>query len=1197
MSDEDTYASYIKERDLKAAKIAETSISPDNPNRLYKNYVSEMELNWLALSSPKVQEAAAATNFQIEDADGNPTTIPGSQWLQDKLLFVPQIIKQRIQPYRLPSLDYDILSTQPEFAEDQKRYEDYKLPEPALNYPGRATETFQETQRLIYAQPPKEPIGTEESEYLSSLGFNPQSELTGEDFKNKAGMSDDYRDWTPSLPNAEFGLYRFLRGLLPRNPTLEDEKFLGKQFGLDGDWMYSEPSKGRHARVLYKPKDGDWKMLNSPDFNWKDSETFIINEAPAMIGDAYALAKGKKRLLTKVGATGNIAQKTAKVTAMGALSGLGAAGGDYIRLLGGKVAGAHDRDHSDMLKEAGVIGAWSVMGTAAISAASASIFKIYNFFTGKVPPVEMQQKVQEALNRAKKREEGIPTQGVLFGGADEISSDQINAEIKYLTDKFSAQFRMNKDTGKVYNPTIAASAGTRDAADLEAIFLTMSDDPTVQKLYGQMKDGNQEVIDEFVRVLKEKIGPVVGKDDTVSSAALTQLFRVSLQDRSSMIAKEGDTVISNLRQTVGGADDVAIPGLYTEVDNVGGLFGRGNSRLQQIKDQYIEPFNQKWRDALNNPRYSNLTGAGSTRKPLTDWLNQRKGEVDALFRSADADKSVNELFNLIPSGASDTLLRLRGRSSKIITGDSGQQIAVDAGRFKSPKFSIDELNIARVALNEFRSNLPEGSVATYKLAKNLMNGLEDQMRTLVREGAETASTNPQTGKKLTKGQLDDWIVENKWGKDLEDTWNLQKKAIDDANSSAMLSLLSQNRPEKVIESLLNTGVKSSKQNKPVSDLVKVLERDGADELQQIREGFASYIQRQVLDQPGTPREIATAYRKFIKDNEGTLRAAFGDDQFGTRFFNPKSFQKTVIGKLDKLDADMTKLHGKLGITNPSGDLKEDLILSQILKVSPEVKQSGSNLEKIKFIRTLASENPELEKKLAQVTKRFILQDVLKSRPGTAGAEILDFAALNKLLTEGFGPSELTGKILSFDEYYGPLLGKEAKDFIKTLKTLNSTVQKEAGASTSPRVAAKLTEGDFGAASGLSGLKFVQRMFQSVLSKAGRRTTALAGAEASQGQQIIGRMLLDQDFANKMTRVMEGQVNKQQFIRFATASGLVAMQDLGDEMQYYDTDLKQQRTPKTESFEQLSERLKTNQTQKYDEFQNKMKRYYQQRGSR
>ena len=93
------------------------------------------------------------------------------------------------------------------------------------------------------------------------------------------------------------------------------------------------------------------------------------------------------------------------------------------------------------------------------------------------------------------------------------------------------------------------------------------------------------------------------------------------------------------------------------------------------------------------------------------------------------------------------------------------------------------------------------------------------------------------------------------------------------------------------------------------------------------------------------------------------------------------------------------------------------------------------------------------------------------------------------------------------------------------------------------------------------------------------------------------MLLDQDFANKMTRVMEGQVNKQQFIRFATASGLVAMQDLGDEMQYYDTDLKQQRTPKTESFEQLSETLKTNQTQKYDEFQNKMKRYYQQRGSR
>ena len=1182
MAIENTKSSFETIRDEKKKTLRESSFYPENPQLLYKDYVSDVELNFLTLRDPEVQAEAVAEK--------------GQEWVNDKLLFIPQILKQRIQPYRRPSLDYDILSAQPEFAEDQKRYEDYKLPEPALNYPGRATETFQETQRVINAQPPKEPIGTEESEYLSSLGFNPQSELTGEDFKNKAGMSDKYRDWTPSLPNAEFGLYRFLRGLLPRNPTLEDEQFLGKQFGLDGDWMYSEPSKGKHARVLYKPKDGDWKMLNSPDFNWKDSETFIINEAPAMIGDAYALAKGKKRFLTKVGATGNIAQKTAKVTAMGALSGLGAAGGDYIRLLGGKVAGAHDRDDSDMLKEAGVIGAWSVMGTAAISALSASIFKIYNFLTGKVPPVEMQQKVQAALSQAKKREEGIPTQGVLFGGADEISSDQINAEIKYLTDKFSAQFRMNKDTGKVYNPTIAASAGTRDAADLEAIFLTMSDDPTVQKLYGQMKDGNQEVIDEFVRVLREKIGPVVGEDDTVTSAALTQLFRVSLQDRSSMISKEGDAVISKLKQTVGGTDDVAVPGLYKEIQP-DGLFSRPVTRIQQIKLDYKKPFDQAWTDALRNPRYSNLTGAGSTRKPIGNWLNQRKGEVDALFRSADADKSVKELFNLIPSGASETLLRLRGRGSKTITGDSGQKVAVDAGRFESPNFSIDELNNARVALNEFRSNLPDGNAVTYKLAKDLMDGLESQMRTLVREGAETASINPQTGKKLTKGELDNWIVENKWGKDLEDTWDAQRKAYADSNSPAMRSLLNQDRPEKVIASLLETGVPSSKQNKPISDLVKVLEREGADELQQIREGFASYIQREVLDQPGTPREIATAYRAFIKKNEGTLRAAFGNDKFGTRFFNKESFKNTVVGKLNKLDADMTKLHGKLGITNPSGDLKEDLILSQILKVSPEVKQSGSNLEKIKFIRTLASENPELEKKLAQVTKRFILQDVLKSRPGTAGAQILDFAALNKLLTEGFGPSELTGKILSFDEYYGPLLGKEAKDFIKTLKTLNSTVQKEAGASTSPRVAAKLTEGDFGAASGLSGLKFVQRMFQSVLSKAGRRTTALAGAEASQGQQIIGRMLLDQDFANRMTRVMEGQVNKQQFIRFATASGLVAMQDLGDEMQYYDTDLKRQQTPKTESFKQLSERLEKNRTQKYDDFQNKMKRYNQQRGSR
>ena len=72
----------------------------------------------------------------------------------------------------------------------------------------------------------------------------------------------------------------------------------------------------------------------------------------------------------------------------------------------------------------------------------------------------------------------------------------------------------------------------------------------------------------------------------------------------------------------------------------------------------------------------------------------------------------------------------------------------------------------------------------------------------------------------------------------------------------------------------------------------LLKRDGSDEVIQIQNGLSEYIQREILANPNrTPFQMAKDFRKFVKDQEGTLKAVFGEKDFVSRFNNSKSFNK------------------------------------------------------------------------------------------------------------------------------------------------------------------------------------------------------------------------------------------------------------------------------------------------------------------
>tara|TARA_R110001599_G_scaffold188468_1_gene382974 strand:+ start:597 stop:4013 length:3417 start_codon:yes stop_codon:yes gene_type:complete len=1086
----------------------------DNPNITYGDLLSPKELEFAAHQYSPVVKTRAAQIYTPEQIEQINNSVNWSE---------------RVAPYNRAPIEYDMYERHPEY---QRRLDEYNVYQEALaKEPTVADLTaFPDAfnpldQREIDERiKPSEPFGLSKQKEIATLGFDPSPE-------NQIQFQNPGDARTFNLGQA-FG---------PRKMTMENYKFLGDKVGLKGEYRYINPSKPQLGVAFKAEGEEDFKIINSPQITAEDTYKLLTQEAPALVGDIGVTAYAAYKLSTPAGLAGGILAKGGKVLALSGAAAIGAAGGDFLRLLAGYQMGAHDLEPAEMLKEAGVIGAWAFAGTAGISLSSQAIMKVWKMVTKTDVPPGILEQIDDSLQASKQTDTAGP--GLLYG--DEVSVQQIRKQIGDLTDKYGADF------GKGYNPTMPTQAGTQSAADLEAVFLKYADDPELRELYGQVKAGNQEVIDEFVRTLNEKIGPSTTGLDDATGATLSEGLRVLVQKDIDMFNDEAYGMLDQVRRQVGGAEDSAAAGnaLLKKVDNPqassGPVFDRQQTRLAQIRTDYVKPFNEAWNNALNNPRYVNLkTGAGYTRAPAQKWLNARKGEANKLFRSSQGDEAVRELYNLLPSNSKNTINRLRGM------GDT---------KFENPGFTLDELNTARVSLNDFSSNLPDGKKGIAKLARELERGIEDQMNFLVREGAARESGIPIT----QKVKLNKWIDENKYGDDLRQAWSSQKEALELSNSVAVRSILQQ-RPEKVADYLLDTTVKGSKQNKTVTDLMTLLKRDGSEEVLEIQEGLAAYIQREVLDAPDLkPLQIAKKYRQFVKDNEGTLKAVFGEKDFVSRFNNPKGFNK-IIKQIENTNQNIAQLQARFGLAEiGEPDKVVTNIVESILATGKTQKQSGRILQDIEYLATITKNNPELKEQIAQVTKRYLLQDIITARPG--GGFKIDNEGLNKLIKEGFGPEEVTGPRLTFESFISPLLGKkEGKEFIKNLTILDNMVQREVGVEASEGIQRIISGGEYVVGNNLEGARMLQRLLIAPLTQTGRRITAISTRQAENSRKLIGRMLLDPELFEQVMRMAQGRESTQKMIRILTSYGMVAANDIGNEMKYYDTTDKAQKTPEPET---------------------------------
>ena len=1118
------YDSFVKLRNQRAEELGRQTLK-DNSNVTYGEVLSPQELRLVSVyTQPDVLNLANSI-YSPEQIEVIRNTVN---------------FKERVAPYNRPPVEFDLEERYPAYSDSLKKAEIYKQEEAAK------LEMMSPEERNMYEIAMQ---GSAPEEILAAEGMKP--------FNLEQQMRVAARGFDPDnyIPFTEQGSREL--AFNPRNMTKEQWKKWGERNNLKGEYRYINPSEP-DLGVVFKPEgEDDFKLLNTPKLTAQDIYSTLIQETPSLAADLGLTIFGAKKLepFYTLAPTG-VVKRGAQILGLSTLSAVGAAGGDFLRLATGNKLGYNDIGLMEALDESAMIGAMALISTAGVTTAANIIPKAWRLITGKDVPPEFFNKIQDLLKakRASEAGEAVADTGVLYG--TETSLGTINAAIDDLSSRFKV------DIGK-YNPTLASATGMMEAADLELLFLKYADDPKLKTLYNEVLKGNQEVINRFVRTLSDKIGPSIATDATGATVAreIDALIRKDIEGFEDEAFSMIDNVINNIR----GGDDVADAGLalLRDVPNEKistPLFERTMKRLTQIKQDFVAPYNKAFNDAIGLERYSNTTGAGFTRKPATAWATARKGEANKLFKMEQTDEAVRMLFENVNGGA--TLKRLRGIDPTTGKGFVGKD---------KINFTMQELNDARTALNSFASSSPNPTAN--KLARNLERGLEQQMYKLLEEGAEVEMK--ALGLKVTPKTRKEYMAETKYGYEIRDAWSAQKEAIRLADAEAITSILRDKieTPEKVADYILGTSTPGTTVNTRVSNLMEVLKKEGSDEVLELQKGIAEYIKRNVITEgPGktTPFEIAKSYREFMKDHEGTLKTIFGKDGYKQTFnFTPRKFQRDVIDEIQKRDDRIATLKARFGdATDPN--FKFSNIIESLLSKGSTTKRSGEILEDQKYLLNIIKRDPLLQKQVSQITKRYIRDEILEGKQGTGNIFAQSGAKLDNFLKEGFGPAgdDVIGSPLTFENFIEPLLGKEGKEYVKNLRILNEMVQREVGPASTPGLAQDLLTGE-GIQSPISGSRMLMRLLVPPLTQTGRRLTALSSRVNNNSRKFIGEMLLGtpdgkHELFERTMAYAEGRVKLQNFLRFLKTHDTVASEDLANELQYYDTEDKVQKTPERKS---------------------------------
>ena len=493
---------------------------------------------------------------------------------------------------------------------------------------------------------------------------------------------------------------------------------------------------------------------------------------------------------------------------------------------------------------------------------------------------------------------------------------------------------------------------------------------------------------------------------------------------------------------------------------------------------------------------------------LRNTLNQFKnaGKGDGLINAGGKEAAV-EFRKLFPEEAQQRLL-------KYSEGD----------------LTLKEINELRMDLNTYVSRIdPSKDAASSKifnLGRDLQNDIEDQMFQQIRKNAPNKA---------------DEVI---------DILNAQKYGTELANNEIIKGLMRE-QPESIINYLFSTGTRRAGKNTKARSFMEFLEAtDSQLEINSLRNETIDFIKNNYLDvTDASSLKLAAEYKKFLRNNKGTLRELFPEEQFGKIFDTPASFQKNIIEPLEGINNKIKLMERTFGENNPFN------IVTRILGAGGKKRASGELIDDLdmldEILKTATDKELKiLQKQLSDATKKYLVSF-------STTDDLFDVRKLNQIMDEGFGPERLVGEDLSFEGVFGRLLGDEADAFFKNLNVLRDMGMRQITDLTTTSLARKETAEKIMD----PGINYLKRFFIPPLTQFGRRVTAAEKLVGERNLRFIGDILMKPKMFDQYIGAITSRKKFNIFVRTLLSSGVPMYVDVGNTLKNYDKNRKEFVPPK------------------------------------
>ena len=889
---------------------------------------------------------------------------------------------------------------------------------------------------------------------------------------------------------------------------------------------------GPDGRVV--PAEEEWVPLR-PQFGYEmlSEEVFtaIAQEMTGIMmeGGMYrGLQKIFKRGLRESGEylarQGSLKGKLGRGIMSAGAVGVSAGIGRFLQLAYGKGAGINNISPERAFEDAGLATALAGGSAAVIGSTMGLLSAGWGALTGSNIPKELLAQIQSKIARVKtgKKQPEFSNEELVERTRDAAKS---------VGQGLSEADRVTPQTDLEYRPTTGEL--TQDdflkALEIE-LFSSVYPTDKGRQIYDAIYENNEEVAELFWRELQKDADLI---PEGVTFADFQDFFKAQRAEYVERARKAAELRKIELEKGAKLEDLITDedPLEMLTVDELGSTFRRGVEGggivykrsspefLKVYDDQYIAARDEVSRqvDKLANIKYDKAGQSSELIQPT----------FQSIFGAGDAsDQIIRDLGDVEASAEIKKLMPMRDGISAVkqligsLTDKEGKEIPLT-------DYTYGQLTGMYNSLNTLFISNPSRNVRT--AVDGLRNAVEAQMDDLLTVEAKrrlskrgiSSPTPEQLQEELTilagplreaHKKLVDFSegIERKWLKEF-----VEKDPIEMANT-----LLSSS--PKQVEDLLAQVYKSP---------------DSIVRLGNLRQMVIENIRATMGDMP--LKEQNVAWKEFLEENEGQLKALFPESDF-LKLTDFSKMQEEALQEINRITESMKELQEELGET-PVNFIKDFLLAGKTERATGQVDMKLNDFSK--FIE----QNPEVQPYVNALVKNFMRDNFEQMRLQEGGifeqgtfkqAEFIRF--IDEQLKPGPDGTRKLGLL------FGKLMGKETgMRYAKDLRMLGTILDR--GVNRSPR--GRLKQGLVGKQSiedYLEESTYAIKFFVPPLTQTGRRISAFMLGFRQKARSDILEILADPSKIKPLIESLDRQVSRREFFKIIGGLAAGRQVDIGSE---------------------------------------------------